>query len=488
MKSVHATAHGFIACYDDNGTDKVVAMEYGGDYKVLDEDGRDLAEHMMQQDSDILPAEIREVLENANYAGRSTNFAELKEAELAYSIEDASPTPFEDESLFLNSSNQGAMQLVWPGELRGWREQHKSSTVEDSDPLTNGEAAWLIEKILGEDFSDVSSKSLAISNASYLVPALAEVAEKIQDHLEQVDHHNWCLGRPVRFDDGSFVAPKAKLVPRYIGFYPLLPNAKNNEERDRKLSELIRRVLHTVKGNSLGGPWAHDGIWSTSEREGVTDIMEELAIKGLSPQAQYVDDDLPDLEREEYRLMESHQDPRRPRSALFNQLYDKDGKNRGWSDRSLFFFRKKEERIKNFHALMHAIMTLPEQLVTKHFLGRDSDFQRTYRESIRECSPGPVRKFSNGQWLNLPLSGMEARLYLVRQGFNAFELHPDVRFHRGERWHSVFLDRSMKEELDRAIEIRLKSYSNRLDSRIANMPEEFPIIKREVDQQLTIQG
>lgn len=463
MKTAHALANGFILHFEDKGEHKIMAMEYGGDHQVMEGEDLFMALDMLEQEESFLPKEVINTLENSNFMGRSSNFAELKEAEVAYSVDDAG-TPFEVEIINFRDKNGENITVTLPGELVGRRDIYNSATVEDADPLTVGEAAWLIEKISQESFEGVTPETAKRSLASYMVPALSEVAERIQMHLEQIDHHNWVISRPVKQADGSYEKSKESLLPRYIGLYPLLPDAKDDHERERKLAELCRRMFHTVKAGSLGGAWAHDSVWTTSEREGVTDIMEELAIKGLSPQAQYIDCDIPDLEKAA-RLPDTWR-PSMGMSSSTKQLFDEDGKNRGWSERSLYFYRRKQERLETFRKLFDAVMTLPEELVIKHFVGRDSDFQKRYRESIRECSPGPARKLVNGQWHNLPLVGMEAIQHIVLNCYITGPFHKEIKFHRGEKWHDVFLSREMKEEIDRAIEIRLKPFSERLEDRI----------------------
>ncbi len=458
MKTAHATKNGMVVKFDG----KILALSYGaeGIHHVFEGDEADNILEMLHDDEDShLPKEVIETLENANFPGRTTNFGELKTAEVGYSVDDAC-TPFTEETLSFMVNGE-MVSVTMPGELVGRYEAYNQETVEDTDPLTVGEALWLIEKITKEDHSDVTLETAKRSVDSYVAPALAEVNSKIQHYLESVDHLNQV--KTLRREMGI---SEEELTPRYIGLRKLYPEAKDEAECDKKLADLCRRLANTVKANSVGGPWAYTSMYNTSEREGVTDIMEELAIKGASPQAQYIDDDIPDLDKA----------AREKNTHLYNQMFDANGKNLGNSDRSLYYYRCERERAAIFRKLMAAIQELSPELLIKHFYSKNSDFQRKYRESIRACSPGPLRRLVDGKWVNLPLEGEAAIRHLISLGYKREELHPNVKFHRGDTWHKVFLTKVMKEEIDRALDIRLRSYSERLEERLERpLPAYVPV-------------
>ncbi len=477
MKTAHATLNGVVVMMDDS---KVLALAYGGNHHVFAGVEADNILEMLHDDEDShLPKDITDTLENANYPGRTSNFGELKSAEVGYSVDDAC-TPFREETLSFMVNGE-MVSVTLPDDLVGRYEAYNQETAEDADPLTVTEALWLIEKINNEDHSDVSTEAARRSVESYLVPALAEVGAKVASYLEGVDHLNQVKSLPVLVD-GNYEPSQSKLVPRYIGLRRLYPEVTNEVVCDKMLADLCRRLAHTVRTNSVGGPWAYTSMYNTSEREGVTDIMEELAIKGASPQAQYLDDDIPDLDKA----------AREKNPHLFNQMYEvklnnkgkviseKQSKNLGWSDRSLYFYRKERDRNDIFHKLMAAVQTLSPQLLVKHFYGKNTDFQKKYRDSIRACSPGPLRRLVNGQWQNLPLTGKTAVEELVARGYKLEDLHPEVALHRGETWHNVFLTKAMKEEIDRALEIRLRSFNERLEERLARpLPAYTPRVRVE---------
>ncbi len=439
MRTAHATAQGFVIIVKSDSlgpTKGALAVQYTGEYQKIKPEQLDILYQLM--DADDLQ-ETKELLANPNYLGRASNFAELKNAQVAYTIFDEKtedPNPFVEEDIWINGR-----AYTLNGELKGFYEVNRSTTSEELEPLTLEEAYWLLRKLgmLEELAPDV----LARSQESLIKPLLANLSEKIINHRQKVDQHNWHAGRFLCNEAGHWVeANEARKLP-WRAFHGLVEGSEL--QREKQIDLLMRRLTHTVEHDVLGGVWAHQTIHNITDRQGIIDIVEELGVQGRSPQAQYVDDDLPDLEKQAKEV------------SLYKQLFDKEGKNLGSSDRALYYWRCTQKAQDRFSRLFKAIHELPLASLIKHFGPNGERLRQLYRNSVRSCSPGPARALVDGQWKSVPLSGASAKALLVEKGFKLEDLHPEVRYHRGNTWHKVLMSRELWQEIEKALAIRFSS-------------------------------
>ena len=74
-------------------------------------------------------------------------------------------------------------------------------------------------------------------------------------------------------------------------------------------------------------------------------------------------------------------------------------------------------------------------------------------ETLRELHGGT---FKDGKWESAPLQGRAAALELKNRGFNIGQLNRAVRFHKGECWNKLWLDKEQFKALEEAVQWRIR--------------------------------
>jgi hypothetical protein len=386
-----------------------------------------------------IPNEIRDILENANYPGRLSSIQELKSADVSYSIgDDSDPVgevtkSFNMEKLSWSDQQGQIVTVEVEGELLGRLELGTNSPAQDLlEPLTLGEAMTLIKTFFPSE--EVLSRDVAARSVeSYLLPNIQAIKEVIEASIESCEAD----GR-ARFSDLASLFPKSF-----------------DDKPGEGWEFLWARIKASVKNRSIGQPWSYQDTYSMGERHGVTDIMTELVVQGKSASELMEPDDLHEKE-EQARA-----------TSLYKEFYDLHGINRGWPDRSLYYARCKEKKQWLYEKLRDTLLKKPRSNL-KVYLTDDSPIRKAYKNSVKACSPGPLKKLVDNKWVNLPLTGPEARKVLLSKGFNAEQLTEKSTFFRGEHWHKLLLTKELLDKLEQDI----RNYINEVPSIGTVLPAE----------------
>lgn len=454
-------------------------MEFGYIYREIASEGRILAglyneEPVLIQDENAkdfmlsmgLEEEVNEteqMLANSNYVGRTTNFSELGQSGVGYSVNEPKghdedrdnihPSEFIMDDIFtvdtLSWRNKEGTKVtvLMNGEVKGLKQGPAVGPNQNIEPLTPMETAELLDAINKTDLSTYSEEVLKASVYSLLVPELAKLLDKLEDYEEAMFNHNWNLGRWITNSDGTVSEPTVKKVDKWVGLRGVFN--KNNlmsiGEETKYLEYMMARLKLTVKDSSIGGQWAHQDRYSMGARIGITDITKELSVQNRTKQQQYTDDDVILLEK---AALEGE--------SMFSKLFDKDGVNLGWGDKSRYYWRCSSDREQRFIKLQMYIVRAPLDILKKHFTGPDSIIHKKYTKSIKDCAPGPDSVYDNGRYIPSPLTGQEAVDTLVAKGFDRKFLTASTKYHKGEEWHKIWLKKEHINILDKMVTDRIK--------------------------------
>jgi hypothetical protein len=390
------------------------AMEFGYLYREVGDEGRILAGMYGEEPVQLEPEsalglmaafeeelnETEEALVNSNYPGRTTNFSELSQAGIGYSVGEPTGSSAEEkdeeeddglledvfqiETMSWVGSDGNRVTEVMNGEVRGLKQGPSMSPNQNVEPLTIKEAAELLDAINKTDISSESDRVLKASVNSLLIPELHTLLSKMLDYEEAMYNHNWNLGQYITNEDGTMSAPKVKRVDKWVGLRGLFNKNKqmSNIEESRYLDYMMSRLKLTVKNDSVGGQWAHQDRYSMGARIGITDITKELSVQNRTKQQQYCDDDFILLEKE---IVDKAPLSKEVLSKYGNQLFDKDGANRGCGDKSRYFWRCSSDREHRFIKVQMYITRAPLEDLKKFFTGPDSLVYKKYTKSIKMC-------------------------------------------------------------------------------------------------------
>lgn len=457
--TAHAMEFGYI--YREIATEgKMLAGMYGEEPVKLEIEG---ALELMSFFEEEEVNEVEELLSNTNYPGRTTNFNELAQSGVGYSVGEPSgkrktdllDDVFNIDTVSWTDSSGNTVTELLNGEVRGLRQGPAVSPNQNIEPLTLREATELLDAINKTEHGRETDTALKASVESLLMPELRKLLNKLEDYEEAMYNHNWNLGRYVTDYDGKITAPEFKRVDKWVGLRGLLN--KNNHmsvlEESRYLDYMMSRLKLTVRDNSLGGQWAHQDRYSMGARIGIVDITKELSVQNRTKQQQYTDDDLILLEKEVI--------DKPPLSKQFlkehgNQLFTKDGENRGWGDKSVYYWRCSSDREHRFIKLQMYIMRAPLEDLKRFFVGADSLIYNKYSKSIKKCAAGPDSVYQDGRYVSAPLTGQSAVDILVSKGFSKEILHKDIKFHKGEEWHKIWLKKEHVQLLQKMVDKRIE--------------------------------
>jgi hypothetical protein len=300
------------------------------------------------------------------------------------------------------------------GELRGFG-VNEDTEVRLFEPVTAEEALDIITAVLGD--TKVTYKEAKHNLDSWTTPTLESAIEAFDQKQEELE----------------------KIGKSALTFYKLD-------------SELVTRARVSIARGHTGRSWSHDGLYSIGERDGVT-----------TEQSRANDDNIKKIDQFSHRWERNNNgeldfDAELELSRalnLFDQLYRRDGTNLGWSDRSLYYWRKSHEREERMYRTLRSIQTWPTEWLSQ---GMDRARQM-FKQSVQDCSPGPKKvRDENGVWHNLPLEGEKA-VYAIREsGVSSFKgkrASRRIKFHKGERWHKLFLTRKQMDTLERVYQERI---------------------------------
>lgn len=472
------------------------AMEFGYLYREVAAEGRILAgmygEKPVQLEEESALGlmsffeeedeknEVEELLANNNYLGRTTNFNELAQSGVGYSVGEPSGSSsyeeeeneedkllddiFEIETLSWLDKEGNKVTELMQGEVRGLHQGPAASPNQNIEPLIVREAAELLDAINKTKHGEETDMALKASVHSLLMPSLRRLLHKLEDYEEAMYNHNWNLGKYITNSDGTMSAPEVKRVDKWAGLRGLFNKNKQmtNFEESKYLDYMMSRLKLTVRDNSLGGQWAHQDRYSMGARIGITDIIKELSVQNRTKQQQYTDDDFILLEKE---ILDREPLPKYILEKQGNQLFDKDGQNRGWGDKSRYFWRCSSDREQRFIKLQMYIMRAPLEDLKKFFDGSNSLIFKKYSKSIKRCAPGPDSMYKEGRYTSAPLIGQSAVDILVSKGFKKEVLHRNVKFHRGEEWHKIWLKKEHVQYLQQMVAKRIKKETVTLASK-----------------------
>lgn len=419
--TAHAFSNGMVILSENNGKKLATIFCYNGKPRTLPYTSF-VADILADKEENEELSSEREILENGNYPGRTTNFHELASANINYAIisdesKDADPL---SESLDFDES----------GELRRIRIEEGKEAPEVYEPLTVSESLWIISKILGEEYVEgVTLESAHRSIAGFIIPLLELCNDKLNLCREKISEYNDSLLRYKKNGD-SWESSSETLIPAFLPLHHLSPEScKTADDKAIFWKKVAMRVAKTVEDGNPGGAHSYCNIYNIGERKGITDITKELAVQDRTPQQQYTDCDFPDLLKEAYE-----------NNQLF-RVFDRDGKIALSSETTLFYLRQSEEREIRFERLEAFIKKASLETLEKHLLGNDSVIYKKYRESVSRCAPGPKSIRKNGKWDAAPLHGKEATEVLLTKGFSQEKLSPKVRYHRGSSWENLWLNK-----------------------------------------------
>lgn len=457
--TAHANSNGFVFLYN-TGDYRTIVSEYGGDLHHI-RNGEIVSEFL--DDSEDYLQEERELLENKNFPGRTSNFRELAAAKVPFDIIESDGS-FGCDVLHWPSKDGLSTNVAFiPSEERpGFVDEDDDKGSNDPpEPLTVGEAAWFIEKVLGPEYTEgATPEALKASTASFLQPLLQEVYNRIQACIEAMDDYNDRLGRHLE-KDGKWQKSTEKKLPRFLALHKFLPEGMEKQEKEATWRELYRRLRITLRDDVIGGQWSYSSEYGIGIRSGITDIVAELSVQDRTPQQQYLDCDFSELYE------------KAKKTNLYRQLFDQNGKNRSWSENNLYLWRQSHDRERRFATLLCRFSKMDVELLRKYFSGPESKLLERYRQSVKECAPGPGRAIIDGRWQNAPLTGSKAVEQLIKRGFHYRDIHPEVRFSVGQHWHRLWLTKAQVDELQLIIDRRIAE-ADKAAKPVITMGEKLP--------------
>jgi hypothetical protein len=464
--TAHCGAEGYLY-REVEGENRTMAGMYGEVPVLIDSEI--VQDFMLSLEEEV--NEVERTLVNSNYLGRTTNFNELSQSGVGYNIEepnnkknpdsDILEDVFHTDVLSWVNKEGNSVDIILNGELKGINcPKEKIATPQNLEPLTVREAAEFIDAVMKTNYAEETDRVLEASIESLLTPDLKSLLTRIENYEEAIYNHNWNLGRYITEADGTCSIPDTKKVSKWAGLKGIFnkEGLMTDIEESRFIDYMVARLKITVRDNSLGGTWPYQDEFCLGARAGVVDITKELSVQNRTKQQQYSDDNV-------NMLIRQAQDMDTP-APFFLQCFDRKGKSRGFGDQSIYYWRCSHSREQRFIRLQMYIMRAPIKDLKQFFTGPNSLIMNKYRDSIRSCAPGPLSKYEEGSYKDAPLTGKDATEALISRGFKAESLNENVRFHRGECWHKIWLKKEHVQKLQKMVEDRIAKSTQTLAGKI----------------------
>lgn len=436
--------------------------------------------------------------------GVATNFAELAEANINYSIR-SKESHFETEKIAWGAidENENITTVVatWgvtdehgkiigitediPKEPRGVHIFEGPDPDSLLEPLTLEEAEWFIDATIGN--SPESSETIASKGNArqVLQPMLIDAVERAEDFLQAMDERN---AHALRVGD-DMISPWEVLGIGPAQFSRIRAGAKRWNIggawsdaattvvttpvfNDKPSGHPVKKGEAVAKGGGMTGirvvRAANGGVLTRAlyfigEREGTVIGRESQNDIDFTKFDQHHRPG----ERIDGKLMINEELEAASREKWFDQMYisevwDSEQKkmvpvqapdggpvNRSWSDRGLYLWRQSHSRGERFADKLWKVLTWP-MVALKPAMSR---LRTEYRKDIRCNAPGPGRVQVRGKWHNIPLQGLEGIEWLRSRGRGTMagkSVSPEIRVYKGESWHKNQLNKQHLDILETA--------------------------------------
>ena len=121
----------------------------------------------------------------------------------------------------------------------------------------------------------------------------------------------------------------------------------------------------------------------------------------------------------------------------------KPGENRGFAEHRLYMRRVKQERDARFATALWRMLTWPKQLLGPLM----EEVEKRYKQSVRQCAPGPERERINGRWQAAPMSSYDSILHISANPGTLKYPSRNIRLMFGPHWHKLFLNKGHIDQL-----------------------------------------
>ena len=360
-------------------------------------------------------------LSNLQAFGHYATFSELAEENINYTVLD-SDIGFVEETIDLGNGRK----VTLPGELRGIRELKSKNGGDLLEPVTVDEALAFIQNVFCS-YLDVTPEQAEKSLDFWLIPTLKHAVQFFEEQQE------------------LFATMKQVRMQNVYELYKI-------SEED------FRRMKISAQNENVGAPWSWQANHCIGERESV--VLEQARQNDVNytKQDQYqLPEDLVDgkpLFEREYELSKN--------MNLFDSLYyrggelkpdgsrAKPGENRGSSEYARYLRRCSQRRDELFADKLWKILTWPLPLAEAGM----KQLRKAYRNSVKECSPGPQREMVDGRWQTVPLVGDAAVNWIRRRGKGTLagkRVSKNIQLHTGESWNNLILTKKHMDSLEEAL-------------------------------------
>lgn len=390
--------------------------------------------------------------------GDSSNFSELAAERVAYDVRNED-VPFMPETVNFNAEGTDTKDdrsVILPGELRGFSEVYdKSSSSEDIiEPMSIEEGFDFILKVFPFHKEDISFQDAheIPSVDMWLRPEFTKAVELVTTLMSLMEDRN---------ED-----PEALLL--HLGI---------DEEE-------WRRAKTTCKRDILGDDWCYMNHYNIGAREGTVEdrsrqndnmyttheqyhtlgervdgrlvLSEELGLAtrknpSIYKSMYYSGGEIKNLVHFDKLTKQNGMDEATALKELQRLgMIAKEGENKGWSERSIYFMRCRAGRDELFAEKLWRILTWPLDIVEDCMVQLRAD----YLKSVQENRPGPGRQKVNGKWTDKPLVGQAAINHIKRVGVGTLKgkkINKDVKLYIGASWHKLFLNKEHMDALEDAL-------------------------------------
>lgn len=442
-----------LVCLHGKKTSEVVWPE--DFFKALDKARLEEVDEQLEDKSNY--QELMELSKFASF-GTSSNFSELAAERISYNIR-ASEVPFVPERVNVSFSKDGkpTSTVILPGELKGFNEE-VSTTVNAGDtlePLTAQEALDFVIKVFS--YHEVTYEDIKHQPAIdlWLKVEFSRAIGTVEDIMTSM--------RERKEDTATLLA--------YLEV--------SNEE--------WRRAKATLANDNIGGNWCYTSENNIGDRDGTIEDQSRQNDRNYTKQDQChlpgerIDGRLPLSEELElaaeknmsivWSMYYKEGEVKNPK-ALDNLMHvqglsrddamvqmramgelAKEGENKGWSERSVYFMRCASTRNEVFADKLWHILTWPLNIVESCM----DSLRANYKRSVFENREGPKREKINGRWSSAPLKGAAAIKHLKSTGLGTLKgkrVNKNVTVFVGASWHKLLLNKKHMDALEEAFQWR----------------------------------